>query len=121
MSIAAADRICRLLTDISYKQDWRFKVVPIYNSEGHPCDRVAVHICYRQRSVEEPETFAEFSRFPSLPTDYFDHMTDDQIVDWLFRITEETEMHEVREWFKYRGCHVRDPHPELHETNGPKI
>jgi hypothetical protein len=44
-------------------------------------------------------------------------MNDSDVIAYLIGdLIRKTELHEMEEWFKYKGEHVRDPHPELKKT-----
>lgn len=93
----------------TYRPGWEFELIPMANMQ----DTLALHITARVPAVDPPhqvipiEFTLAITNIESLlkhPKDYLFHA----LKSAIYRL----ESHEFDEWFKYRGKHVTDPHPE---------
>jgi hypothetical protein len=115
------ERVQRLLKKVTYKPGWIITAYPHQMfDEPRSEDRYRFHnetrIVIRVVCLQ-PDTISgqprEFIHHRSLCAYDIAHLDDSKIIEYFIgRAIVEMEMHEVDEWFKYDGSHVKDPHPE---------
>lgn len=110
-----AYRVERLLAHLSYKQGWTFKVIHSCDQEtGMMSDSGMLLITHMEPNAADPAgPKVTIGMTEPIPDYSFASLEDAEIVRWIMTIVERAELHEVREWLKFDGHHVRDPHPEL--------
>lgn len=91
-----------LVSNISYKEGWSVIAVP---------DRLARRIyiqLYVTNGVDsvtgKPTEWKSGKRFLS------NFMTAQEVVGQVFDLIKAAEMHEVHEWFRYKGASIYNPH-----------
>lgn len=101
----ALRRFRRLLAKITYKPGWVLEVV--WTRYG------AVELCATW-PVTDVVTGASIKLEHKRRYGWRDlvRLTDAQVVEYfIYRFFYEAEVHELREWLKFDGDHVIDPHP----------
>ena len=48
-----------------------------------------------------------------MPMSVAQNMNQKEILGFIYCMLREMELHEIDEWFKLDGYHVKDPHPEF--------
>lgn len=94
-----AQEFISIVRDCSYKDGWE---IGIYLDKDRP---------YIQLTVEgtdsvtgEPCTWKSGKRWLS------DHMCKQEVVGVVFGLIKDAEMHELHEWFRYKGSSIYNPH-----------
>ena len=98
--------IVEIVNAISYKPNWVFEV------HGAP-DRNPPHVRpYLQATVTDtPDSqTGELTLWKSAKHYLSYHMCRQEIVGTVFRLIRDAEEHEMREWFRYRGRGIYNPH-----------
>ncbi len=97
-----------VLATVQYKPGWA-----IYIHEGHREDslELRINLCnpnaYPDRIYTEDGIFRGLSRHPFKPLDF---KTAESFVDWVFYRLLVIELHESREFFRFQGHPIYDPH-----------
>jgi hypothetical protein len=115
------ERVKRLLSRVTYKPGW--KITADYQGfsleQAHMGPWRRVEITVRLNGPDAYDSNGKMtiiSRTDSLQEYDIERLDDGQIVDYFIcRAIRELEEHEFREWFRFDGVCVRDPHPELKE------
>jgi hypothetical protein len=104
------ERLRGILREVSYKPSWKFYV------ERHEFDNLVLWSEWPVPDTDRPEVQIILRHAFSISAWSMESMTDNQIVDYIItQSIRQAEMHEMDEWFRYKGDHVRDPHPEMKE------
>ena len=97
----------KLLKEITYKPKWRFSVA---SSPDWLSPTAEVRIFMRVPDViTHIEGDVAYPVFFQMDRDW----SDEEIVHKVMWGVKTLETHEIREWFKWKGVNVEDPHPEL--------
>lgn len=92
-----------IVDSITYKNNWGLSVIEDY-------DVCVLKILHCTTCVETGSGTRIVGRYT---IDLRGIRTEELAVRILFDYLRQTEEHETKEWFKYKGKHVYDPHPEL--------
>lgn len=106
------DRIQRLIAKISYKKGWAIQAREDYlNRMPHYEANVILAVsCMQPDTITGHETPICVQR--SIHLHDLERMKDEDILTYYISGTiRELELHEMDEWLKFDGAHVRDPHP----------
>jgi hypothetical protein len=106
-----ADRIQGVLKNITYKPGWEFKVVNEGTSYGlREMDYLLVS--YPAPSIDDPSRMVRITS-PTAIGELSCEMKDEYLIATIIRdAIQYAEYHEFKEWFKYKGVTVYDPHPK---------
>lgn len=101
-------RLQKLLDDITYKPNWTFQVRK--NKTVWSC--VELFITIMVPDVEYPDRIIPICMAESISPYHLDRMNDEVLVQSLIsNVIRKAEEHEFREWFKFKGKNVFNPHP----------
>jgi hypothetical protein len=103
--------VVALIQRVTYKPGWKLRttVEPAVRGWGFPV--VRVQLTYRAPASDGSGASVEFHGEASLSVD--DRTEPDRVLAWLTAFIQRSELHEMDEWLKVDGKHVRDPHPEM--------
>jgi hypothetical protein len=112
------ERVRAILRNVSYKPTWR--IMANYENYNHSLKytplswrRIILTATFKAPDVTCPSKDTVICGQTSLPEEAIEHLNDAQIVDYFIRrVIYEAEDHEFKEWFKYDGVCVFNPHPE---------
>lgn len=113
------ERVRRILGKVTYKPGWL--ITAFDHRQMHP-NKNESHSFYDMNRIYlrvlcmQPDTITgrnmEIVNHTSLSVFDLSNLKDEQVVEYFItRAIREMELHEMDEWFKYDGTHVRDPHP----------
>jgi hypothetical protein len=106
-------RLSALLARIRYKKGWDFSVSAMYGSDGQESPRTLIlHATHSEPDVNNPAKTVALVMNQCLDTEEMNSLSDRQFVEWIFKVVSEAELHEVKEWFKFNGECVENPHPQ---------
>ena len=113
----ALERTIRIVAEITYKPTWEFSVaaVPHFGSDGSllPIRMLCLYARLTAPDVTNPENTVHISSFRQLPYEDIDGWSDELLIQYVRDFVRSAEMHEVDEWFRFRGIPLVNPHPEL--------
>lgn len=99
------ERLRRIVGSVTYKPGWEFTV----DSKG---ETIYVLASWPATDVESGEETKLHNSF-GINAMQMEQMKDDDVVKHcITQLIRSSELHEMDEWFRYKGEHVRDPHPE---------
>lgn len=100
------DEIEATLRRVSYKPGWRFTV----DDRMHD-DEVTIVLQHDTPDVNDPENIITVT---TLTRGLRETYSNEEILlrGVVPKLIRQMEYHEIDEWFKIDGKHVRDPHPE---------
>lgn len=114
------ERVRSLLSKVTYKPGWIITAYPhqYFNKPKddfyrfHDTSEIIIRVvCLQPDTISGRET--EIAHHRTIHSFDLEHMKDHQIVEYLIAgAIREMELHEMDEWFKFDGEHVRDPHPK---------
>jgi len=104
-------RLDLLLSRITYKNGWKFETQIAYVGSGPWNGDVVLYISRPEPDATDPRKTTMIAVAQSITKFEIDSMTDRQVIEWIFRNVAEAEMHEVREWLKFDGATIENPHP----------
>ena len=93
--------ITAIVDDINYKPDWR--IINYKSPEGRPYIQITV-----MRAMDS--VTKELTAYRSAKAYLSSHMCRQEIVGAVYGLIQATEMHEMREWFRYQGVSIYNPH-----------
>lgn len=97
-------RVYNLYARVTYKPGTRIVVEP--ETWG-----ICVNVWIPTVDANDMDKFYEGRFYMWEPYDVFEQQTDDELITWLLNNLACFETHEVMEFFKVGGKHVRNPHP----------
>jgi hypothetical protein len=108
-----------LLASVRYKPGWEFLITDAYDSNGLPDGRLVLTVSHRELDVTNPKNLItivfnqmiEVSMLEAAGVEWFKHI--------IFEAIREAEMHELREWLKFDGENLEDPHPPRFRIHAP--
>lgn len=120
-AMTAKEKLEAFLTEISYKPYSHFQVLPVCDPHsGLPNSELAVVLYSRVSDVGEPAHKIFVVASVSILEDDIVRATDEQpLVELVLQLIRQAEEHEIREWLKFRGRHVLEPHPPVGPTAPP--
>ncbi|TAJ97178.1 MAG: hypothetical protein EPO10_17720 [Reyranella sp.] len=94
-----SQEIKEIVSSITYKPDWAIKV-------GKDGDRLFLQatVAGEDSVTACPTVWKTGKRYLSL------HMSRQEVVGAVFGLIKDAEEHEMREWFRYRGASIFNPH-----------
>jgi hypothetical protein len=104
------------LKGITYKPGWAFEVCYRPNAGYPDFPETYLNIEAQVTDVYHTERTTTVNLRKNFNTNMFFDMLSSfelEFTNFVHRAIVELEMHEIDEWFKVHGRHVRDPHPEL--------
>lgn len=119
------ERVRDLLSHVTYKPGWTITADWEQNNweSGYTgaWRRVQLTVKCRAKDPLEPNGKEyTITRLSSLHQFDIDHMQDKDLVDYfIYRALWEMEYHEFKEWFRFDGVCIHDPHPEV--TSGAGV
>jgi len=102
------ERACIVLEDIAYKPGWR---ISLDRRADFP--QTDLILSFYTKDVTRDNETTLLSNRSNIDDRFLDHMDEKDFINWLFVEIIKFERHESTEWFKYKGVHVEEPHPEL--------
>ena len=115
-------RVQDILKRITYKPGWKIKASRLEDGLRPSVvfvdwNRVTLVVTFKAPDIDDyTKTPILLSVIRSMSDFDLEHLSDEQILDYFVRrAIWEAEDHEFKEWFKYDGICVFDPHPELKE------
>jgi hypothetical protein len=116
------ERVQGILKRITYKPGWKIKASRLEDGLRPSVvfvdwNRVTLVVTFKAPDIDDyTKTPILLSGIRSMSDFDLEHLSDEQILDYFVRrAIWEAEDHEFKEWFKYDGICVFDPHPELKE------
>ena len=99
------ESLAELVSRISYKPGWSFKL----GRDGavFQCDTYTLFIQAQVPDSRDPEQIVEFVMKRMVPEYLHD---EDMFLKWVKHTLTEAEVHEMREFFRFDGELVDDPH-----------
>lgn len=94
------NEINRLVTEITYKPNWS---INLHTEDARPYIQLSVTNSIDSVS-RETCAWKSGKRYLSF------HMCRQEIIGICFGLIESAEIHEMREWFRYRGASIYNPH-----------
>lgn len=92
-------QVKEIVSSITYKPDWVIKV-------GKDGDRLFI-----QATVAGDDSVTGLPTVWKTAKRYLSpHMVRQEVVSAVFGLIADAEMHEAREWFRYRGASIFNPH-----------
>lgn len=105
------ERVRSVLQKVTYKPGWVITAFDHRTIQEPKNDFFSFHLCLQPDIVSGRQT--EIAHHSSLSIFDLANMKDDQVITYFVtNAIRDMEMHEMDEWFKFDGFHVRDPHPE---------
>ncbi len=94
-----------LVDQCSYKPGWTF----ILDDDGRPYLQVSVSV---EAEASLDNAARDGSRVPWKSGKRYlsKHMCRQEVVGAVFALIKDAEMHEIHEWFRYRGASIYNPH-----------
>mgnify|MGYP001079200400 CR=1 FL=1 len=89
-----------LVADITYRPDWS---IGLYTEDARPYIQIEVTNSIDSVSRETCD-WKSGKRYLSF------HMCRQEIIGLVYGLIEAAEIHEMREWFRYRGASIYNPH-----------
>lgn len=104
------ERLRSIIADVQYKPGWTFEVT------RNEHDYMTLWCKWQVPDVETKRMID--LRFTMVINCWqMEQMKTEDVVNYYVSgLLRNAELHEMDEWFKYKGEHVRDPHPELKKT-----
>ncbi len=93
--------IAEIVYSCTYKPNWWISV--IWDDAGRPYLQLAVQDSLDSRTGQ-PTSWKSGKRYLS------PHMCRQEIVGAVFGLIKDAEEHETREWFRYKGASIFNPH-----------
>lgn len=106
------ERVRSLLKKVTYKPGWEITA----DWDGYPYGRIDPFTILLKVACPQPDTvtgeMTTIHHQMAASVFTIEHMKDGDILSYLVaRSIHQMEMHEMDEWFKFDGIHVKDPHP----------
>lgn len=103
------EEMAEIISRITYKPGWRIKFVLGSNDKVRPYIQLSVGIesdatLDPTRKTENRTPWKSGKRYLSA------HMCRQEIVGAVMGMITDAELHEVREWFRYKGASIFNPH-----------
>lgn len=94
-----------VLRSVTYKDGWRFELraLDVLGAEAF-----SLYIGYPARCVDTGGNIT-VKRECVIPKQLLDYHIERSLLDYLFFEIQQTESHEMKEWFRYNGQHVFPP------------
>lgn len=97
------NEINRIVGQITYKPNWDIRVHTESGTDVRPY--IQIHVTNSIDTITgETCSWSSGKRYLSF------HMCRQEIVGVVYGLIEAAEMHEMREWFRYRGASIYNPH-----------
>lgn len=111
------ERVRGIVKKITYKPGWRFNVASRYfdyqPTRPWDIDRVIITITAPMPNLNGDGTTVDVISQKQIECLQLERMKDEDILDyWITHCILDLEKHEMDEWLKFDGFHVREPHPE---------
>lgn len=104
-------RLRNIIADILYKPGWTFEVT------CSEYDYMTLWCKWQVPDVVNPEKMLDLRHTICINAWQMEQMKTEDVVNYYVNsLIRTAELHEMDEWFRYKGEHVRDPHPELKKT-----
>lgn len=97
--------IQRVIDRVSYKRGWQYAVYHDYATAW-----LIMRISRMVEHVDEPEKIIPLVMTRVIPCELAEERF---LIDQLYRLTIDFELHECKEWFKINGVCYEEPHPEI--------
>lgn len=105
-----------IVAAVTYKPGWRVTLEPD-PFPGHVVLRVSVDMVPAGMTVSPPgHNVVKVQVTGTQVLGPLDQLTEERLLNEIQRQIQAMEMHEVDEWLKYKGKHVREPHPGTSTT-----
>lgn len=105
-------RLFALVNRVTYKQGASFVVSLERHGARMVTDLVRLTLTLTVVNILPPHTPTQITASCENSIGDFLCKSDERILrEWIYPLIMRAEEHEMREWFKYRGEHVVDPHP----------
>lgn len=95
------EQIKAIVVEVTYKPNWRIHFVATYDDRMFLQVEVTNSVCSVSR---ETVNWKGGKRYLSK------HMCRQEIVGVCYALIEAAEIHEMREWFRYKGASIYNPH-----------
>lgn len=96
-------QILHIVSQVTYKPNWCFRVKREGDRSGRPY--IQVEVTDTLDSVTGEATWWRGGKH------YLSfHMCRQEVVGVCYKAIQEAEVHEMREWFRYRGASIYNPH-----------
>jgi hypothetical protein len=102
------EEFARVVQAIEYKPGWRFLVDLHWDRPSHWC--VTVRVQAEVTNAYPPHEKATMQSGYSVSDAELHHMDEDRAMRRVYSILSHMEIHELREFFKYKGVRPFDPH-----------
>jgi hypothetical protein len=114
------DRLQQLLKKVSYKPGYILNVQRLPETGDHlyqfqPNAIFQFSILHSEPDSNDPSTINMYSFGARLSNHQLEGMPDVRILQWIYHQLVQREVHEVKEWFKFDGINVYEPHPNKQE------
>ncbi|HEY0758735.1 MAG TPA: hypothetical protein VGD59_05720 [Acidisarcina sp.] len=76
-------------------------------------DQINIILTRTEPDARSPEQLAEVHFNLLILKAELESLSDAELVNLLYEVAKGSELHEVDEWFKFRGIRVHDPHPDV--------
>lgn len=111
------ERVRSLLKKVTYKPGWKFgaasAVDPYEKPKPWDWERVIITIIAPMPNLSGKDKTVDVVSNRHFDCQQLARMKDGDIIGYIFtQVIRDLELHEMDEWFKVDGFHVRDPHPE---------
>lgn len=113
-------RVREILSHVTYKPGW--KIEAYRERVFQEYFRIMITVSCAAKDVTNPAGEPILLTFTSsLDQESIAAMKDEDILRYfIYKAIWQMEEHEFKEWFKFNGQHVYDPHPELKENANGK-
>lgn len=99
-----------LVKQITYKPGYHISIVDKYNHGIVTIRFQTVSVlCSSGNTNKAPFPLVKYCTYNR---EFIQNINEEMLIAIIFRELEELELHEVKEWFKYKGKHYKEPHPE---------
>lgn len=109
-------RLQKISSKISYKPGWKINIQDYASAtsiNGYD-PYIYLILTMFQPNLDRPNEQIKLQFSKTIDPYSISRMTDEQIVEYIISgLVREAELHEMDEWLKYDGIHVKEPHPEL--------
>lgn len=104
-------RLRDILAQITYKPGWVIKLEA--NNEFFPKGKIeyGIRVIAKSPNADDPTQVAYINTGSTLP-DWMLDAPETDVVEWVYKTVATLEAHEQAEFFRYRGKHHVDPHPD---------
>lgn len=113
-TVRQVDRLHALLLHVTYKPGWSVTAASI-DSAGMYDSGILLRVQWPAMDVVTRQAIMLHHQCAYSWRDFVRMADGDIIRHVVGRAIYEAEMHEMHEWFKFRGYHVIDPHPEVNK------